>query len=62
MIDIEASARNLCNMRGQDPDERVQYADPSGYAINRYTPRWELAQKEIVNFLNLSNCLINEDH
>ncbi len=49
---LKVAARELCLLRGVDPDQRVGHeADPSpnGYipAVRLYSPAWILAIKEI---------------
>lgn len=49
---IEIAARQLCKIRGIDPDERVMHgADPNPdgtvYAIALYSPAWTRAAREI---------------
>lgn len=38
--DFEVEARKWCHIDGLDPDGRVSYPDPNGYAVARYRSRW----------------------
>lgn len=38
---LEAAARKLCSLRGDDPEERVQYRTPGDLTlVCRYRPLW----------------------
>lgn len=43
----EKRARLLCELRGHDPDERVRYSHPEGFAVAVSRPRWQGAALEL---------------
>jgi len=50
---LEAASRKLCEIRGQDADEYVQYRHPEGYAVCVKRKRWASAAEEINKFLEI---------
>jgi hypothetical protein len=38
--DFEEEARAWCVQKGLNPDDRVSFPDPNGYAVARYRLRW----------------------
>lgn len=47
MSALERAARELVERSGHNPDERVPYAHPSGFAVACTRPRWASAAEEI---------------
>lgn len=43
---IEAAARELCRLRGLDPDERLTRREASGLPLGRFA-RWEVVADEV---------------
>lgn len=44
---LKTAAIYYCKAFGLDPEEKVQYPDPDGHAVARYTKRWCLVARRI---------------
>ena len=59
---IERAARNLCELRGIDPDAKVGHgADPSpdGFVSDvwLYSPAWTLAKREVIDHWRINEAI-----
>jgi len=54
---LEKAARELCKIRGEDPEQRVNYEGNQGSYINSRAPRWYVFKEEIENHLNIEKAI-----
>lgn len=60
-IDTEKAARLYCAAKNEDPDERISYPDPNGYAVARYKPRWEVYQTSFDDLVLKIKCIVESE-
>lgn len=54
---IEAAARKLCELRGEDPDGKIPHGHPDGYLVLLHTQRWKLYAGEIIGRLMIDEAI-----
>lgn len=61
---IEEVARELCKLRGLDPDKAIPHGakpNSSGYVpdILCYSPQWRLVAEEVATFMQMEQAILN---
>jgi len=54
---LEQAARELCDIRGEDPEALIPHADPDGLAVLRRTVSWKFAAHEIKRWLQIQEAV-----
>lgn len=58
MADMETAARELCKMRGQDPDEPAIIPQPNSVQASiKRGPRWRVAAVEIRTWMEVRDAV-----